>query len=148
MLSARLRQIVTAAPSDPKASNQRSVGRCDVTIDEDNGAIGRGAGTGQVHPVAPRVQPVLHDAPHVLAMHVAVPPEGTGHTIPHPPQFDTFVVVFTHAPLHRVYPALHDSPHAPEVHVADPFVVDAHAVQEEPQWLASFSAKQLEPHAW
>src|SRR6516165_177635 len=41
-----------------------------------------------------------HIPPHMLDMHVAVPPSGSGHALPHPPQFFGSVTVSTHIPLH------------------------------------------------
>ena len=56
---------------------------------------------------------------------MAVPPVGTAHARPHPPQFALLLAVDTHAPPHSVIPSAHAHPPPPDA-LHTPSVGDVH----------------------
>jgi hypothetical protein len=87
------------------------------------------------------VRPVLHVMPHVLFVHVAVPP-CAGQTLLQLPQLLGSVAVFTSQPLLRfpsqlAKPALHMMPHVLFEHVAVPFCA-GQTLPQRPQLFGSF----------
>jgi hypothetical protein len=65
IVHARLPHSCTRAPVAPPGSDHRSVGRCDVTIAVESGAIGRGGVTGVTHAPPLHVWPPAHARPHI-----------------------------------------------------------------------------------
>jgi hypothetical protein len=124
---ARSRQSSTRAPSPPERT-QRSVGRREVTVDVDAGAIGRGAFTSTHAPPTRQASALQMNAQREAAQ-TATAFAGLGHTVPHAPQWFGSLERDTHDPPQFVAPAPQDAVHAPAEHT----VPAPHARPQAPQ---------------
>lgn len=102
---ARSRHNSTAAPSVPAARAQRNVGRREVAVAVESGAIGLGAATAPMtgtQAVPDRMNPLSHAKSQLPPEQTALPFAGLGHTFAQRPQCIAFAEVSTQTPLHAV----------------------------------------------
>jgi hypothetical protein len=100
------------APVELLASSHLSVGRRDVTYDDDIGAMGLGGSTGW-QPAPTRTNPSLQRKPHEVPSHVAVAFAGAaGQGVQRRPHVSSDVLL-TQRPSHAWRPSPHDAMHAP-----------------------------------
>jgi hypothetical protein len=83
--------------------------------------------------------------PHVPLLQVATPFVGTGHWLPHAPQWLKDVRVFTQAVPHLLKPALHAKPQLPELQLGAAFAGATHTSPQTPQFDVSVWVVTQEP---
>jgi hypothetical protein len=126
------------APSPP-FSNQRKVGRREVTLDVESGAIGRG---GRTQTLPTRAKPALQVKSQTPAEQAAVALVGAAQVIPHAPQLAVVVSAVSHPlgvrasqlPKPVAQPATTQLP--PE-HTWKLTWASAQTVVQSPQWAGS-----------
>lgn len=94
--------------------------------------------------------PVRHELSQRPPTQIAVPPTGSVHIAPHPPQFDALMERLTSQPsvifaLQSANPALHDPLQRPEVQIARAFVGIGQPFAQEPQLAASVNVLTQAP---